>query len=67
MLPHQTKPAFKSLTIASALVAFVSSMLPAFGLQLAPDAVPELENIVTGVACLVAIYGRVRANTLIQK
>ena len=66
MLPSQSKPATRSLTITAALVALVSAMLPVLGVQVAPDALPHLENIITGVASIVAIYGRLRANTLIQ-
>jgi hypothetical protein len=63
----QSKNAARSLTIRAAGVAVVTSILPVFGIKIAPDALPALENIVTGIAAAIAIYGRIRAKTLIEK
>lgn len=62
-----TKSASRSLTIQAAGVAVIASVLPAFGVKVAPDTLPALENIVTGVAAAIAIYGRIRAKTLIER
>lgn len=60
-----TKPAFKSLTIVSAVIAMAASALSAMGINLAPDVVPNLNAIVSGLAAAAAIYGRLSAKTLI--
>lgn len=66
MSPIKTKPASRSLTIRAAVFAFIASILPLFGISIAPETLPALESIVAGVAAAVAIYGRIRAKTLIQ-
>ncbi len=63
----KSKSASRSLTIQAAGVAVVASILPAFGIKVAPEALPALENIVGGVAAAIAIYGRIRAKTLIEQ
>jgi uncharacterized membrane protein len=60
-----TKPAFKSVTIVSALIAMAASALNAMGVNLAADVIPNLNAIVAGVAAAVAIYGRITAKTVI--
>jgi hypothetical protein len=62
----KTKPASRSLTIRAAIIAVIASLLPLFGIRIAPDALPTLENIVSGIAAAIAIYGRIRAHTFIQ-
>lgn len=61
-----TKPAFKSVTIVSAAISMLASTLAALGVSLAPDVVPNLNAIVAGVAAALAIYGRIRAKTVIS-
>jgi uncharacterized membrane protein (DUF441 family) len=63
----QSKKAARSLTIRAAGVAVVASILPAFGIKIAPETLPALENVVTGVAAAIAIFGRIRAKTLIER
>jgi hypothetical protein len=63
---NQTKSAFASLTIQASAVSALATILAAFGVNIAPDALPHLNAIVAGVASVVAIYGRIRAHTLIE-
>jgi len=63
---NQTKSAFASLTIQASAVSALATVLAVFGVNIAPDAMPHLNAIVAGVASLVAIYGRIRAHTLIE-
>lgn len=61
------KSPLSSLTIQGAFVAFLVSLLGVFGIELAPGVVPNLNEIITGIAAIVAIYGRYRARTLIVR
>ena len=36
------------------------------GIRIAPEILPALENIIAGIAAAVAIYGRIRARTIIE-
>lgn len=62
----KTKPATRSLTIRAAIFACIASIFPLFGIRIAPEILPALENIIAGIAAAVAIYGRIRARTLIE-
>lgn len=62
----QSKGPMSSLTIVSSVVAVFVSVLSAFGVEIAPGVVPQLNEIMTGLAASVAIYGRIRAKTLIE-
>ena len=63
----ETKPASSSLTIRAAIVSLIASVLPVFGLQIAPDVLPNLEQIIAGIAAAIAVYGRLRARTIIEQ
>lgn len=62
----ETKGLFSSLTVNASVVALAASALNAFGINLAPDVIPNAQSIVAGVAAAIAIWGRIRAKTLIQ-
>jgi hypothetical protein len=66
MNPTDTKPAFSSLTINASLVSVLVSALSLFGVEIAPDVLPQLTAIIVGISSVLAIYGRIRANTLIK-
>lgn len=66
MNEFETKPALSSLTINASLVSVLLSILAAFGVDISPEAVPQLSAILAGVSAVVAIYGRLRAKTLIR-
>ena len=55
----------KSLTIQAGSVGALFSILGAFGVHISPEVLPQFEAIVTGLAAAIAIYGRIRAKTLI--
>lgn len=59
------KGAEQSLTIQAGSVGALFSILAAFGVHISPEILPQFEAIVTGLAAAIAIYGRVRAKTLI--
>lgn len=61
----QTKSMFESLTINASIATFIIAALAVFGIHLSPDAVPDLDRVLTGAAAALAIYGRLRANTFI--
>lgn len=61
-----TKSPVASLTIQASAVTLALSVLSIFGISINPTAVPDLQNIVTGIAAGVAIFGRVRAKELIS-
>ena len=61
-----TKRPTRSLTIIASSVAMGASFLSAFGIHIAPEALGNANDIVAGAAAAVAIYGRIRAKTLIQ-
>jgi hypothetical protein len=60
-----TKPVYNSLTVRASFLAILASGFQLFGVQLAPDVIPNLNAIITGVSAAVAIYGRARAKTII--
>ena len=60
-----TKSPVRSVTIIASAVGAIVSMLSAVGLHIAPGVVSNANDIITGVAALIAIYGRFRAKTLI--
>jgi uncharacterized membrane protein (DUF441 family) len=66
MTPYDTKPALSSLTINASLISVVVSLLSVFGIEISPDALPHLTAIIVGISSVIAIYGRIRANTLIK-
>lgn len=60
-----TKPAMKSVTVISGIIGVAVATLTAMGVNLAPDVLPNLNAIVSGIAAAMAIYGRITARTLI--
>ena len=58
------KGPFSSLTIIASMIAMGVSGLSAFSVHVAPDVVPDLNEILTGAAAGAAIYGRIRAKSL---
>ncbi len=61
----QFKTPLSSLTIQGGVVAFIMSLLSMLGINIAPDLVPQLNAIITGVAAIIVIYGRFRARTIV--
>ncbi len=61
----KSKSALKSLTIQASTVSIAASLLPVLGINLAPDVMPHASAVLGGIASAVAIYGRIRAKTLI--
>lgn len=62
----KSKRAHTSLTIQASAVSIAASLLPVLGIDLAPDVVPHANAIVAGIGGAIAIFGRIRAHTLIQ-
>lgn len=62
---QKTKSLFASLTIQGAVLSLIATLLAAFGINLAPEAMPELNTILAGLGAVIAIVGRIRAKTLI--
>jgi len=63
-----TKPWFQSKTIWGSVVAFVAMALKAFGVDInadSPQLVDGILNVVSFAGTILAIYGRVRANSII--
>jgi hypothetical protein len=60
------KGPFSSLTIIASMIAMGVSGLSAFSVHVAPDVVPNLNEILAGAAAWSPIYGRIRAKTFIQ-
>jgi hypothetical protein len=62
----KTKCVFESLTINASMIRSAAAILGAFGIHIAPQALPELEHIVEGILAAIAIYRRIRAKEFIS-
>lgn len=62
----RSKGPLSSLTIIASLIAMLVSVLSSVGIHIAADVLPMFNEVLTGIASAVAIYGRIRAKTFIE-